>query len=111
MQAGESFSLRFEAASFSGLPTAVVAEFFTEPAPGTVNVIFSKNCIFTNLTSGAWEGFQVVTGFGECDAVAGQLIGVRFRNTDMAGKFLSIDDIRLESFATPTSTSFSTLCG
>ena len=106
IQTGEAFSLRFEAATFSGLPVAVTAEFFTETTPGTVTTLFSKLCVFSTLTSGSWEGFQLVSGFGELDAAAGQAIGVRFRNTEGAGKFLSVDDIRLESCTVQTSTSF-----
>lgn len=102
IQAGAAFSLRFDAATFSGLPPVVVAEFFTEPTPGTVNVILTKTFNFTTpLTVGSWEAFQLVSAFGELDASAGQAVGVRFRST-AAGAFLSVDNVRLESFAAPS---------
>lgn len=103
IQAGSAFSLRFDAATFSGLPHSVTAEFYTEPAPGTINVLLSKTFNFTTpLVAGTWEGFQLVSAFGELDAAAGQTLGVRFRNTAATGSFLSIDNIRLESFAAPS---------
>ena len=109
IQAGEAFSLRFDASTFLGLPPSMTAEFFTEPTPGTVNVILTKAFNFTTpLTSGSWEAFQLVTAFGEFNAAAGQSIGVRFRNTAGAGSFLSVDNVRLESFSAPSSvTTFS----
>lgn len=105
---GEAFSLRFDAATFSGLPPGVTAEFYTEPTPGTVNVILTKQFAFTTpLTAGYWEGFQLLTAFGEFNTFAGQLIGVRFRNAAASG-FLSVDNVRLEAFAAPAaSTGFS----
>jgi hypothetical protein len=109
IQAGAAFSLRFDAAPFSGLPPVVTAEFYTEPAPGTVNVLLSKAFNFTTpLASGSWEAFQLLGDFGGFDAAAGQAIGVRFRNPAGAGIFLSIDNIRLEVFEAPAAaTSFS----
>jgi len=107
IQTGEAFSLRFDAATFSGLPTDVTAEFYTESSPGVVTVILSKVFTFTSpLTSGYWEGFQLLTTFGDFNASAGKAIGVRFRNTAATGKFLSFDNVRLESFTSisPTAT-------
>jgi alkaline phosphatase D len=106
ISAGAAFSLRFDAAPFGGLPPAVTAEFYTEPTPGSVNVLLSKVFSFTTpLTSGSWEGFQLLSTFGEFDAAAGQAIGVRFRNTSGSGIFLSVDNIRLEAFDGPASAS------
>ncbi len=102
LQSGGSLSLRFDAATFAGLPPSVTVEFYTAPAPGAVNVILSKEFAFsTPLASGSWEGMQLLSGFGELDAFAGQKIGVRFRNTTASGAFLSIDNVRLEAFAAP----------
>lgn len=102
IQPGEAFSLRFDGSTFGGLPTDVTAEFFTEPTPGAVTVILTKVLPFTApLTSGAWEGFQLLSDFGEFDAQAGRALGVRFRSTAAAGKFLSLDNIRLEAFSAP----------
>ena len=102
IQAGAAFSLRFDAATFSGTPAGVTAEFYTETTPGTVLVILSKPFAFTTpLTVGSWEGFQLVTAFGELNASAGKAIGVRFRNVAASGAFLSVDNVRLETFAAP----------
>lgn len=108
IQSGQSFSLRLDAAAFSGTPTGVTVEFYTEPTAGTVNVVASKTFAFsTPLTIGFWEGLQLVLDFGELNAHVGKTLGVRFRNTAGTGKFLSIDNIRLEVLGTPsTSTNF-----
>ncbi len=106
--AGEAYSLRFDAATFSGLPPDITAQFYTENTPGTVSVILTKAFSFnTPLTSGYWEGFQFLTNFGELDAHVGKAIGVRFLNP-MTGAFLSVDNVRLESFASQSAvTNFS----
>jgi alkaline phosphatase D len=100
IQSGEALSLRFDAATFGGTPADMTVEFYTEPTPGTVNVILTKMFAFaTPLASGYWEGFQFLTAFGELDAHAGRMVGVRFRSTATSGKFLSFDNVRLEAFA------------
>ena len=103
IQAGEAFSLRFDASTFSGLPPSVTAEFYTETTPGSVTVIQSEVINFnTPLTSNYWEGFQMLSAFGALNASAGKAIGVRFRNTAASG-FLSVDNVRLEVFASASS--------
>ena len=98
---GETFSLRFDAATFLLLPPSITADFYTETTPGSINVVLTKVFAFnTPLTSGYWEGFQLLSGFGEFNARAGQMIGVRLRNTASSG-FLSVDNVRLEAFAAP----------
>ncbi len=37
----------------------------------------------TPLTSGSWEGFQLLSAFGGFDTAPGQAIGVRFRHTSL----------------------------
>jgi alkaline phosphatase D len=105
---GEAFSLRFDAATFAGTPTNMTVEFYIETTPGVISVILSKSRNFTTpLTSGYWEGFQFLTTFGDFNIHAGKAIGFRFRNTAGAGKFLSVDNVRLEVFSFPaTNTAF-----
>ena len=105
---GETFSLRFDAATFAGTPTNITVELYTEVTPGVVNVILSRVLNFaTPLAAGYWEGFQLLTAFGDFNAHAGKAIGVRFRNTASSGKFLSVDNVRLEVFSSPiTNTTF-----
>lgn len=101
--AGEAFSLRFDARAFSGLPDSVVATLFVEDTPPGRIPVATRTFAFDPPANNDWQGFQLLTDFGDLDTWAGWPLGISFSGTDTgAGKYLSIDQVSLVNLPAPS---------